>query len=444
MGSCRARPDVNGRVLEPIRTEAQVPFAATILPGEFADVPKYIQLAPEVTRMRAKEFSRCGLKRSFWTVRLTSAMHTVASEVVSDRSIVRRIDETHVRPAGRRPRISCICAGTVFPFCAGLVGMMLRSPMTRGERQRLLAAVGVGALPTLARCLSGTVLRQFSVTGRCTYLAGALAETGFASQVGDSTTLCDALRIIFDLIRTAYRSDYVYRTAIANKLFLGRHSPATTTLLSEVRVWRSKADMAMFNGTSIAYEIKTELDNLDRLGSQVRDYSAMFDLIYVVTHEARVSALRDLLPLHVGILVLSRSFSFHTEREAVSNADNVHPPTIVDALRRHEVIELTEHVTGSIPSATSVALIGECQKVLASQPPRSVHDAMVPLFKRRIALTREKLGGVPAELLTAYLESGLHVRHWRSTADRLTCTTIGDVVSRPRGHLFSLPSSETG
>lgn len=311
----------------------------------------------------------------------------------------------------------------------------------RGEWRWLLDAVGSKALPALGKCLSGPVLRNLALTGRSEYLAGALVETGFANAIGLSSTVGDALRAIFDLLRNAYRCDYVYRAAITNKLFLGRHSPATTTLLSELRVWRSKADLAMFNGTSIAYEIKTELDNVDRLDSQLRDYSSMFDRIFVVTHDDRLASIRPVIPPHVGILVLGRSLSFRVEREALSNADRVHPRTIADALRRDEVLEVTRRVTGSVPSATRVALIDACTSALASCSPREVHDAMVAVLKRRICMTREDVSGVAPELVSAYMETGLRPDTWQVITERLTQRTLGDVIT-DYGEVFSVPARQ--
>ncbi len=70
----------------------------------------------------------------------------------------------------------------------------------RGGWRRLLDAVGVKALPTLAPCLRGPVLRELSLTGRSRYLSAAFAESGFADAVGPSTTVGEALRLLFELL----------------------------------------------------------------------------------------------------------------------------------------------------------------------------------------------------------------------------------------------------
>lgn len=312
----------------------------------------------------------------------------------------------------------------------------MRTLSTARTLQQLQDSVAPGALPTLARCIGGPVLREIA-RGRIEVLREAFDETGFARVVDDRIALLDALVLIFDFMRRDYRCDYVYRTAITNKIYLGRHSPTTTTLLSELRVWRSKADLAMFNGTSIAYEIKTELDNLDRLSSQLDDYSSVFDRIFVVTSEGQAGAVGASVPDHVGVLVLTSGLRLATVRDALSNADHVRPGSIVDALRRDEIIAVTRLVTGSVPATTTVTLADVCRTALEAEQPRAVHDAMVTVLKKRRRLTRRDFGGVRPELVTAYLDTGLRADQWPALTSRLTDLTVGDVMADD-GHLLPI------
>jgi hypothetical protein len=284
-------------------------------------------------------------------------------------------------------------------------------------------------MPTLARCISGPVLRDIATKGHSDFMREAFAVSGFARMAGDDMSVLDALLLVFDLLRTDYRCDYVYRNAITNKVYLGRHSPATTTLLSELRVWRSKADLAMFNGTSIAYEIKTELDNLDRLASQLDDYSSVFDRIFVVTSEAQVGVVLERVPDHVGVLALTPNLSLATARDASANVDHVLTESIVDALRKDEMLAVTRLVTGSVPEATSVTLSSACKRALEAFPPKAVHDAMVKVLKRRQRLTRQDFENVRPELVTAYLDSGVKPDHWSELTARLTNTLVGHLIT---------------
>ena len=79
------------------------------------------------------------------------------------------------------------------------------------------------------------------------------------------------------------RNEYYYKITLLNKLLLGIHSVNTTTALTEFPIAKSKADFVLINGKAVVYEIKTELDNLERLESQISDYYKAFDHVAVVT-----------------------------------------------------------------------------------------------------------------------------------------------------------------
>lgn len=294
----------------------------------------------------------------------------------------------------------------------------------RGGRSASSPLVEKKWLPLVARLLTGPTLRQILRTGLSAYVASALRDAGVADALGADASLVETASAIFEQLRKHYRNDYVYRSAITKKVFLGRHSPTTTVLLPELRVWRSKADLVMLNGTSVAYEIKTELDKLDRLTSQLEAYSRMFDKIYVVTDERLLDRVRAETPDYVGMIVLSSAFTLRVMREASSNADRVHVPTIIDALRLGELTDLTKRICGRLPDSTSVQMFAACARLLEDASPRAVHDAMVSILKRRRAFGADDFRPVPDELLSAYVESGIDAAEWPALTERLTSTTL--------------------
>ena len=90
---------------------------------------------------------------------------------------------------------------------------------------------------------------------------------------------------IYQHLKSEYQNEYYYKNTLLNKLLLGVHSPRTTTALTEVPIGKSKADFILINGKAIVYEIKTELDNFDRLDGQMEDYYKAFSRMVVVTSE---------------------------------------------------------------------------------------------------------------------------------------------------------------
>lgn len=64
----------------------------------------------------------------------------------------------------------------------------------------------------------------------------------------------------------------------------------------------NRADVAALNGCSHGYEIKSELDTLDRLRSQVDAYCAVFERATLVTAPRHLGHIKDIVPDWWGIV----------------------------------------------------------------------------------------------------------------------------------------------
>lgn len=70
----------------------------------------------------------------------------------------------------------------------------------------------------------------------------------------------------------------------------------------EMSIGDSRIDICRINGSSYAYEIKTEYDTFDRLETQMRDYLRTFEKVYVIVPHARVEDVKPLIPDSCGII----------------------------------------------------------------------------------------------------------------------------------------------
>ena len=70
----------------------------------------------------------------------------------------------------------------------------------------------------------------------------------------------------------------------------------------EMNIGDSRIDICRINGSSYAYEIKTEYDTFDRLGSQMQDYLRTFEKVYVIVPIGRVNDVKNLIPESCGII----------------------------------------------------------------------------------------------------------------------------------------------
>lgn len=297
----------------------------------------------------------------------------------------------------------------------------------RSSGYRQFARLDAKFFPALTGCFRGPIFREILSRGCSTYLRATFFEAGVIKALGPDAAIEDGLFLVFNNLRHYHRSDYVYRAAIASKLFLGRHSPNSTTLLPELRVDTCKADLVMLNGTSSVYEIKTERDKIDRLSSQLVAYLRMFDRIHVVTDEKHLRSVQRIAPDEVGILLLTSQFTIREFRPAKSNLLNVDCGVIFDTFRKEEWIEATRELCGKIPDVRPLELFDACRDQFIRVRPSDAHNIMVKILKRRRQIRKSDFIEIPDYLAAAFVESAVPPKDWGKLRLRISSISLADL-----------------
>lgn len=180
-----------------------------------------------------------------------------------------------------------------------------------------------------------------------------------------------------------YRCEYVYKNAIANRIVFGRHSPRTAGMQLELPVGDSIVDVAIFNGTSTAYEVKTELDSDKRLASQAPNYLKAFDRVYVVTHPKLAARYLATVDQRVGVLTLNTRGQFTEIRKAISDVSRVESRVIFRMLRRDEYMAVVARHFGRQPKLPNGAVFAHYESLFLLLTPEEAHDAFVSAIRNR-------------------------------------------------------------
>lgn len=114
--------------------------------------------------------------------------------------------------------------------------------------------------------------------------------------ISDDTTLFDFYEKCFnELSRNENRIEYYYKNTLINKYIFGIHNPNTSTIIHELTVNRSKADLSLIREKSLAlFEIKSEKDSLNKLEHQINDYYKITPLVYLAIAEKHLNKIYDL------------------------------------------------------------------------------------------------------------------------------------------------------
>lgn len=230
----------------------------------------------------------------------------------------------------------------------------------------------------LSRLFSATVLRDLGAKARSPLFTRLLDHTRLIADASPETTVGAVFDEAFELLsKSRFRDDYIYRAAITEKILLGRHSLNTATLLNEVRAGSCKADVVVLNGTSTAYEIKSERDSLVRLRNQIFNYRLVFAAVNVVSSESHISEVLKVTPEDVGVIRLSERFRFQTVRKAQRRPERVVPSKVLEVLRVDEANSILTRLGHEIPRVPNTQIRSELDRLFAGLDPTAVHAEMV-------------------------------------------------------------------
>src|SRR5258708_1033220 len=115
-------------------------------------------------------------------------------------------------------------------------------------------------LVAISRLFSSSFVREMARNGKSP-LFPPLASQSCLRNFLPYGLVCNFFESAFKLLRReGYRDEYIYKAALTHKVLLGTHSLQTASMLNEFRVGECKADLVILNGTSTAYEVKSERD----------------------------------------------------------------------------------------------------------------------------------------------------------------------------------------
>lgn len=211
----------------------------------------------------------------------------------------------------------------------------------------------------------------------------------------------ELLSEIYCEIKSNYRNEYFYKNSLLNKLLLGVHSVNTTTALTEIAIAKSKADFVLINGKAVVYEIKTELDNLERLCSQIEDYYKAFDHVAVVSYEKNLQQLQSVLAgidKPVGIYVLRKNGKLGTVRRPGKYTASLEKETIFKLLRKSEYEDILFQRYGYLPEVTQFRYYAACKQLFLQMSIEESYLLVLKVLKKRMQLEKEEFVKVPYEL----------------------------------------------
>lgn len=235
----------------------------------------------------------------------------------------------------------------------------------------------------LKRFFSKTMLHDL-LSGKSNDVFDCVVKRYIADPQGKSYG--ELVSEIYTYLDKNYRTEYFYKNTMLNKLLVKRHDYRKTIVLSELPIENSKADFIMINGKGVVYEIKTELDNLDRLDSQIKDYYKAFSEVVIVTYEENIDKVIKTVPDTVGIMLLTKRKALKMIREPITDFSCLEYKTIFKILRKYEFEEIIQSRGYSLPEVNQFQYYRECYNILSQINMEDLQVDMLKQLKKRMKI----------------------------------------------------------
>lgn len=186
---------------------------------------------------------------------------------------------------------------------------------------------------------------------------------------------------IYRKLSKGYRCEYVYKNELISKYLLKQFGTRKTVYFNEFRVGETIADLAMFNGISKAFEIKTELDTPSRLQNQLSTYKRLFQKVYVVVPKERLDEYRLIVTPGVGLLTFDTKGGIHINEEVpAGDNEDFDSLLLMQCLREKEYMNIIRSKYGELPKVSAFEMYGACLKLLQEMP----KDELRAMFLREM------------------------------------------------------------
>lgn len=244
-------------------------------------------------------------------------------------------------------------------------------------------------------------------------------------NIAQFTTYQDYFKYAYSLLKKYYRCEYFFKNEIISQYIIKKLGTKDSVVFNEFRVGTSIVDLAMFNGESKAFEIKTNFDSPKRLLKQLDDYCKIFNKVYLIVSSDKISFYRNIIPDNIGLLslIVNRGrVKIDTVREANRNI-NIDCQSLIKCLRSNEyknivyqfynefLIEDEDYFSGCIKALEEIPQIVLNSLYLAEIKKRkSVTSILqdIPLEFRQMCLSLN-LSIKSAEILINYLSKPINI-----------------------------------
>lgn len=282
----------------------------------------------------------------------------------------------------------------------------------------------VETLRQWSRLFSPPIFKQIASESDSTCFDEAIKHR--LKNTAKKTSNLAMIKYFYKTLEKKYRCEYIYKNTLFNAI-IKEHGLKLTLTLNEFKIGKSIADLVLLNGSAKIYEIKTELDSLDKLEKQISDYLKFADKIYIVTDDAHAAHLQIAYKdSSVGIMLLNEKNKLETVKEAASDSRHFDFDTLFKVLRKQEYLDLTMSNFGYTPNVPNTKIFRCCYALLREVNIEKFQKQVVAKLKERSLKNPKKLlsSKTPKELKYICNSLDLNEKEYSKLYDFLNTTHL--------------------
>lgn len=190
------------------------------------------------------------------------------------------------------------------------------------------------------------------------------------------------LKEAYKLLQKNYQNEYIIKNEFLNQRLIQKIGNRNSVIFNEMRLGDATADLAIFNGISRVFEIKTILDKEYRLSRQLEVYKGVFNEIYVIVPQENIKKYMK-YDDNVAIISYDADISeFNIEREATENID-IDINILMNILHSKEYVDITNKYYDEVPEINSFNQFEICKSLISKIPSKDLNSLFIEAMKNR-------------------------------------------------------------
>lgn len=152
-------------------------------------------------------------------------------------------------------------------------------------------------------------------------------------------TYLQVLRKVYKAIALHYPNEYVVKNEFISQKIKELLGTEKSVVFNEFRVGKAIADLALFNGDSKVFEIKTILDSEYRLSSQLEEYKKIFNYVYIIVPIEHLHRYEE-YDIEVGVITYNQMLNEFEERREAKRNFKMDVDVLMEVLHSKEYMEI--------------------------------------------------------------------------------------------------------